>query len=119
MSALYKPPQKKVLVLNVKSEAEFPSLGPAPQAVAKKTVLNYGAAAAKEPAPAPAPASAPAPVKVEAKHKRYIVTHCYDDTPEDYDGPDEFDAGESEIDPQTEEFNAHIGDGSRRGGGLW
>ena len=116
MSASYKPPQKKVLVLNVKSEAEFPSLGPAPLAVAKKTVLNYGAAAAKAPAPA---APAAAPVKVEAKPKRYIVTHCYDDTPEDYDGPDEFDAEESELDPQTEEFNAHIGDGSRRGGGLW
>ena len=114
MSAPYKPQQKKVIVLNAKSEMDFPSLGPA-QAVPKKTILNYGAAAAKAPAPS-APAPAPASVKVAAKPKRDIVTHCYDDTPEDYDGPDEFDA-ESDID-SDEEFNAHIDD-KRRPGEIW
>jgi hypothetical protein len=63
-------------------------------------------------------ASMPAPVQTiyreEVRHEKVkpsstVVTHCYDEFGEDYDGPDE-----DEID--TSEFNANLPVGGRRGG---
>ena len=65
-----------------------------------------------------AAASTPAPVQAiyreEVKHEKVkpsstVVSHCYDEFGEDYDGPDE-----DEID--VSEFNANLPVGGRRGG---
>jgi len=61
-----------------------------------------------------AAASMPAPVQTiyreeKVKPSSTVVTHCYDEFGEDYDGPDE-----DEID--TSEFNANLPVGGRRGG---
>jgi len=47
--------------------------------------------------------------KIKVKPSSSVVTHCYDEYGEDYDGPDEW-----EID--THEFNAGLPVGGRRGG---
>lgn len=49
------------------------------------------------------------PEKIKVKPSSSVVTHCYDEYGEDYDGPDEW-----EID--THEFNAGLPVGGRRGG---
>jgi hypothetical protein len=111
--------ENKKTAIDFTSESEFPSLGSKPEA--KKPVLNYGGAAAagaKAPTPVPKPV-----VAASVMVKKDIVTHCYDDTPEDYDGPDEdeefIDVEEAEAEAEATEFNAHL-DSRRRGdNGIW
>lgn len=51
------------------------------------------------------------PIKI--KPSSAVVTHCYDEFGEDYDGPDEY---EMQADADAYEFNAHLPTGGRRGG---
>ena len=109
--------EKRKVAIDFKSESAFPSLGSKPEPGAKKPVLNYGAAAAAG-AKAPAPV---APAAAVVSIKKDIVTHCYDDFPEDYDGPDEefVDVEEEAAVAEATEFNAHIGTRRRGGNGIW
>jgi len=117
--------EKKKTAIDFTSEAAFPSLGSA-KAEAKKPVLNYGGAAAAG-AKASAPVTVPNPKPVVAAatvpKKKDIVTHCYDDIPDDYDGPDEdsefVDVEAAEAEAEAAEFNAHIGTRRRGDNGIW
>ena len=51
------------------------------------------------------------PIKI--KPSSTVVTHCYDEFGEDYDGPDEY---ELQAETDAHEFNAHLPTGGRRGG---
>jgi hypothetical protein len=53
--------------------------------------------------------------------KKDIVTHCYDELPEDYDGPDEefVDIEAAEAEEEAAEFNAHLGSRRRGDNGIW
>jgi len=116
--------EKRKKAIDFTSEAAFPSLGSKPEEKkpeAKKLVLNYGGAAA-------AGAKAPAPVQTVVAAatvpiKKDIVTRCYDELPEDYDGPDEdaelVDVEAEEAEAETTEFNAHLGSRRRGDNGIW
>jgi hypothetical protein len=118
--------EKKKTAIDFKSEAAFPSLGSKPEPETKKLVLNYGGAAAAG-AKAPTPVTVPNPKPVVAAatvpKKKDIVTHCYDDIPDDYDGPDEdaefVDVEAAEAEEEAAEFNAHIGTRRRGDNGIW
>jgi len=129
------PPSQSIRkeALNLTSEAAFPSLGAslggptiAPK-VEPKTApkLNYGKAlAVPAPLPTTVPTSVttPSPIAVTSqKTVRYIPTRCYDDGfGEDYDGPDEGEGEDDEIDESAGEFNADLGRSRRRGdNGIW
>lgn len=102
-------------VLDITSVTAFPAL--------KATVVasTPGPAASqkmdfKKMAAAPAPVQAihkitTQPVKV--KPSSAVVTHCYDEFSEDYDGPDEY---ELQAAADAYEFNSHLPTGGRRGG---
>jgi len=87
---------------NFVSEDAYPSLGKIkPKA---PPALNFKKAI--EEAPAAPPTPAPASIK---KKPVYIPQHCYDDGPEDYDGPEE-----------DAEYNADLASVRRRGDkGIW
>ena len=105
--------------LDIKSTTAFPAL--------KVTVAVAGAGAGtkmdfKKVASTPA-----APVQainkittqpIKIKPSSTVVTHCYDEFDEDYDGPCEAAPDEYELQAAADayEFNAHLPTGGRRGG---
>ena len=128
--------------LNFKSATTYPPLagssgsGGSSAAAPKATTLNFaGAAAAATATAATAVAvAAAAPFSrplVPLLHRRIIVTHCYDDVPEDYDGPDEGEMSDHESVPEGEgcddwtdtsdtndgQFNASLTESHRRS--IW
>jgi hypothetical protein len=128
--------KRKAAVYDLKNEKEYPSLGGATAATKKPTSWSSTVAAAA--------AARPAPVKTltaeekwmadyyarqeETERRLRVAAGCYDDGPEDYDGPEE--DTEAWADPYadgsggggagTGEYNSHLStSGYRRGGGAW
>jgi hypothetical protein len=119
--------------LNFKSATTYPSLGSgsssgssggaAAAAAAPKAAMNFAGVAAVAAATtvaattvAAAAAAVAAPFSrstvVPLLHRRTIVTHCYDDVPEDYDGPDEGEMSDHESVPEGEgcdDWACHLG----------
>jgi hypothetical protein len=128
--------------LNFTSESAYPSLsgsgsgssGSSSNRV-KATAMNFAvAAAAPAAAPATPAAATVATTTVIPVRPRTIVTHCYDELPEDYDGPDEdamsdhesvqegegCDGWVDDSDNNEGQFNAALMDNRRRGdNGIW
>lgn len=104
-------------VRDFSSEKEYPTLGGRAPAPAKKapTVWTTGPDETARPTP-PKPLSAvdrilQARAAATAAPRRPLITNrCYDDGPEDYDGPDEED-----YDASGGEFNPHLSHGRRSG----
>ena len=107
-----------VAPLDTKSVSAFPVLGSGSSGSAGAGAGAGAAAPKKLDFKKVAVASAALPVQtinkitaepIKVKPSSTVVTHCYDEFGEDYDGPDE----ESGID--TSEFNAELPVGGRRG----
>jgi hypothetical protein len=102
-------------VLDTKSATDFPAL--------KTTVVVVSASGGSQKMDFKKVASVPAaPVQainkittppIKIKPSSTVVTHCYDEFGEDYDGPDEY---ELQAETDAHEFNAHLPTGGRRGG---
>jgi hypothetical protein len=118
-------PSKKVMPtpvpLDIKSTTAFPAL--------KATVISVASGAGagakmdfKKVATTPSAAPVQAINKIAAqptkiKPSSAVVTHCYDELGEDYDGPCEAAPDEYELQAEADayEFNAHLPAGGRRG----
>lgn len=99
--------------LDTKSAIDFPALKAtvvAPTAVSQKMDFKKVAAAPAAPVQAINKITAQ-PIKI--KPSSAVVTHCYDEFGEDYDGPDEY---ELQAAADAHEFNSHLPTGGRRGG---
>jgi hypothetical protein len=127
--------ERDALALN--SETSYPSLGVGAAGAAKPTTtLNFSrtvaAMAAREKAEEEERASAAAAsleyssssdagwVPTPLSRRRFIGTRCFDDGPEDYNGPEEFDDDDDvsvkeEEEEGTGEFNAELAVTHRRG----
>lgn len=112
-------PSKKVMptpvTLDTKSAADFPALkatviSVAPGAGAKMDFKKVASTTSVAPVQAINKIAAQ-PTKIKPSSK--VVTHCYDEFGEDYDGPDEY---EIQAEADAYEFNAHLPTGGRRGG---
>ena len=104
--------------LDTKSTTAFPALKVTiVTATAVRQKMDYKKMAAAPAAPVQAINKIAAqPTKI--KPSSTVVTHCYDEFGEDYDGPCEAAPDEYELQEAADayEFNAHLPTGGRRGG---
>jgi hypothetical protein len=131
--------------LNFKSATTYPSLGSGSVGAAAppKATMNFAGVAAVAAATTVAATTTIATATAAAVaapfsrhldtllHRRTIVTHCYEDIPEDYDGPDEGQMSKQESVPEGEgcddwtdtsdtndgQFNASLMESHRRS--IW